>query len=373
MDLFQLLQYMVELGASDLHLKVGRPPGYRIHGIMRFIESDSLTVTDLQEMLKQALDENQRSLYEIENEVDFALSLPGLGRFRGNIFQQRGTTGMVYRHIPTVIPTFDSLHLPPAIEDMAEASRGLVLVTGMTGSGKSTTLAAIVRHILETRPVCVMTVEDPVEFLHTDGSGMITQREVGSDTRSFNAALRHVLRQDPDVLVIGEIRDADTMRVALTAADTGHLVLSTLHTTDAIQTINRVVSLFPPNQHSEIRYLLAHNLEGICSLRLLRTKEGEGRIPAVELLKGCPTVQEYLTDEGKLGAIRDFMETGNAVYGTQTFDQCLLKLVQSDTIDLDEALRNATSPDEIKLRLSGVEGIDNLILGLETQLPDPLG
>ena len=371
MDLFQLLQYMVQLGASDLHLKVGRPAGYRIHGDMRFIEGDSITIANIQEMLKQALDENQRSLYEIENEVDFALSLPGVARFRGNIFQQRGTVSMVFRHIPTEVPKLEDLNLPAAMVGMAEANRGLVLVTGMTGSGKSTTLAAMVRHILETRPVCVMTIEDPAEFLHRDGVGMITQREVGSDTRSFNTALRHVLRQDPDVLVIGEIRDADTMRVALTAADTGHLVLSTLHTTDAIQTINRVLSLFPPNQHSEIRYLLAHNLEGICSLRLLRLKEGGGRLPAVELLKGCQTVREYLQDEKKIGAIRDFMETGSAVYGTQTFDQCLLAMLHDGRIELEEALHHATSPDEIKLRLSGIEGVENIILGLETNVRVP--
>ncbi len=361
MELTQMLQEMVERGASDLHLKVGRPPGYRVNGILTFADAEMLGVEDLLQLFKQALDERQRAGFESDREVDFALSMPGLGRFRGNIFLQRGSVAMVFRHIPTEVPQLDTLNLPEVLENMSLVSRGLVLITGMTGSGKSTTLASMVRRILEQRPVSVMTVEDPAEFLHRDGTGMITQREVGCDTADFATALRHVLRQDPDVLVIGEIRDAETMRVALTAADTGHLVLSTIHTTDAIQTINRVLSLFPPDQHSEIRYLLAHNLEGIVSLRLVPTKDGEGRIPATEILVGCSTVREYLQDPTKLSNLRDFMTEGSSVYGTRTFDQSLLELCLAEKIDREEALKQATYPDEIRLKLSGIEGVESLV------------
>jgi twitching motility protein PilT len=361
MELSQLLHEMVDLGASDLHCKVGRPPGYRIRGILKFAEMENLALEDMAQLFKQALNESQRSLFERDHEVDFALSMPGLGRFRGNIFMQRGSISMVFRHIPTEVPDLESLQLPPVVSKMADTSRGLVLVTGMTGSGKSTTLAAMVKQILEKRAVSVMTIEDPAEFLHRDGLGMITQREVGGDTVSFATALKHVLRQDPDVLVIGEVRDAATMRVALTAADTGHLVLTTLHTTDAIQTINRVLSLFPPDQHSEIRYLLSCNLEGIVGLRLIPTADGAGRVPATEILVGCTTVQEYLQDPKKMPAIRDFMVEGGSVYGTRTFDMSLLELLKEDKISLEEALRNATHPDEIRLKMTGIEGAESLL------------
>ncbi len=366
MELAMLLQEMVERGASDLHLKVGRPPGFRIKGEMVFCGDEMLLLEDSIALYRQALDEKQQEVFERDHEVDFALSMPGMGRFRGNIFLQRGSISLVFRHIPTEIPSLSDLRLPEIMEKIALAPRGLVLVTGMTGSGKSTTLAAMVKRILETKPVSVMTVEDPAEFLHSDGKGMVTQREVGSDTTSFAAALKHVLRQDPDVLVIGEIRDAATMRVALTAADTGHLVLSTLHTTDALQTINRMLSLFPPDQHSEIRHLLSHTLEGIVGLRLVPSKDEIGRRPATEILVGCTTVREYIQDPKKMGSIRDFMAEGRTVYGTQTFDMSLLQLVEEGHIDLEEALLHATYPDEIRIKMSGIEGSENL---LETWAP----
>ena len=366
MELTQMLQEMVERRASDLHIKVGRPPGYRINGDLVFGGDESLLLEDTVALYRQALDENQREAFERDHEVDFALSMPGLGRFRGNVFLQRGSISMVFRHIPTTVPQLEDLHLPDVIQRLAMAPRGLVLVTGMTGSGKSTTMAAMVRRILDTKPVSVMTVEDPAEFLHADSTGMVTQREVGSDTLSFASALKHVLRQDPDVLVIGEIRDAATMRVALTAADTGHLVLSTLHTTDALQTVNRMLSLFPPDQHSEVRHLLSHNLEGIIGLRLIPTKDGAGRVPACEVLVGCATTREYLQDPKKMGSIRDFMAEGATVYGTCTFDMSLLALVQLGKIRLEEALANATYPDEIRLKMAGIEGSENL---LDTWIP----
>jgi twitching motility protein PilT len=294
-------------------------------------------------------------------EVDFATSLPGVGRFRGNIFMQRSTISMVFRHIPTVVPDLATLNLPDVVAQIADFNRGLVLVTGMTGSGKSTTLASMVKTILEQRPVSVMTIEDPVEFLHRDGIGMITQREVGCDTESFHRALRYVLRQDPDVLVIGEIRDMETLRVALTAADTGHLVFSTLHTTDSIQTINRVLSLFPPDQHTEVRYLLAHNLAAIIGLRLVRAKGGLARLPATEILVGTATTREYLLDPAKTGRLADFLVEGSAIYGTRTYDQSLIELIRSGVVELDEAIRHATHPDEVRLKLSGIEGVENLL------------
>ena len=365
MELFQLLEEMVTHGASDLHLKAGRPPGYRVRGSMSFPLPEQLGVEDLQQFFKQALDEKQRAIFERDHEVDVAISMPGLGRFRGNVYLQRGSVAMAFRHIPGQVPALESLNLPDVAEKLAMSSRGLVLVTGMTGSGKSTTLAAMIRKILERRPVSVITLEDPTEFIHTDGVGVVMQREVGSDTESFSQALRNVLHQDPDVLVIGEIRDALTMRVALTAADTGHLVMSTLHTTDAIQTINRVLSLFPPDQHNDIRYLLAHNLRGILGMRLLPRKDGKTRVPAVEVLVGCSTVKEYLLDPNKLALLRDFMVEGRSVYGTQTFDQSLLALYRSDQIDEEEALRQASQPDELKLKMSGIESSDAMLAPVE--------
>jgi twitching motility protein PilT len=371
MELFMLLEEMVGLQASDLHMKAGRPPGYRVRGAMSFPLQEKLTVEDLQQFFKQALDEKQRAVFERDHEVDLAISMPGLGRFRGNIYMQRGTVAMVFRHIPTDVPDLSSLNLPDVAEKLAMSNRGLILVTGMTGSGKSTTLAAMIKRILETRPVSVITLEDPTEFLHQDGLGVVTQRDVGSDTDNFNAALRNVLHQDPDILVIGEIRDAVTMRVALTAADTGHLVMSTLHTTDAIQTINRVLSLFPPEQHNDIRYLLAHNLRGIMGMRLLPTKDGKGRVPATEVLMGCATVREYLLEPEKLPMIRDFIEEGGSVYGTRTFDQSLLELYQADLIAEDEAMRQATYPDELRLRMSGIESGESMLqpMGGEERSP----
>ncbi|MCP4549037.1 MAG: PilT/PilU family type 4a pilus ATPase [bacterium] len=361
MELSQMLTEMVDRGASDLHLKVGRAPSYRVCGDLKFAEMENLNLEDMAQLFKQALDENQRIEFERSKEVDFALSMPGLGRFRGNIFMQRGSLGMVFRHIPTEVPNLPDLSLPDVIDTFTEKSRGLVLVTGMTGSGKSTTLAAMVKRILEKRPVSIMTIEDPVEFLHLDGCGMITQREVGGDTVSFSTALKHVLRQDPDVLVIGEIRDAATMRVALTAADTGHLVLSTLHTTDAVQTINRMLSLFPPDQHTEIRYLIAHNLSGIISMRLVQSTDEQSRVPATEILVGCSTVREYMQDPKQMARIKDFMVEGTTVYGTRTFDMSLYELCKSETISLDEALKHATHPDEIRLKMTGIEGAENLL------------
>lgn len=361
MELAMLLQEMVERNASDLHLKVGRPPGFRVNGAMLFAGEDPMLLEDTVSLYRQALDAAQREAFERDHEVDFALSMPGLGRFRGNIFLQRGSIALVFRHIPTEVPKLDELNLPDVLAVLSEAPRGLVLITGMTGSGKSTTLAAMVRRILDTRPVSVMSVEDPAEFLHSDGIGMVTQREVGCDTTSFASALKHVLRQDPDVLVIGEIRDAATMRVALTAADTGHLVLSTLHTTDALQTINRILSLFPPDQHSEIRHLLSHNLQGIVGLRLVPTRDGAGRVPATEVLVGCTTVREYIQDPKKMASIRDFMVEGRSVYGTRTFDMSLLELCQEGMISLEEAVSNATHPDEIRIKMAGIEGSENLL------------
>ena len=366
MELTQMLQEMVERRASDLHIKVGRPPGYRINGELAFAGDEPLLLEDTVALYRQALDESQRDVFERDHEVDFALSMPGLGRFRGNIFLQRGSISLVFRHIPTTVPQLEDLNLPDVTERLAMSPRGLVLVTGMTGSGKSTTMAAMVRRILDTKPVSVMTVEDPAEFLHADGIGMVTQREVGSDTLSFASALKHVLRQDPDVLVIGEIRDAATMRIALTAADTGHLVLSTLHTTDALQTVNRMLSLFPPDQHSEIRHLLSHNLEGILGLRLVPTKDGTGRVPACEVLVGCATTREYLQDPKKMNSIRDFMAEGYTVYGTRTYDMSLLELAKLGKISMEEALTHASHPDEIRLKMSGIEGSENL---LETWIP----
>jgi twitching motility protein PilT len=297
----------------------------------------------------------QRERFEATREVDFAFGVSGLARFRANFFVQRGSVSMVFRHVATQIPNIEDLGLPPVVTDLATRPRGLILVTGTTGSGKSTTLAAMLQMVNRTVPLNIITIEDPIEFLFRDERAVIQQREVGSDTASFHEALRHVLRQDPDIIMIGEIRDRTTMEIALTAADTGHLVLATLHTIDATQTINRIISFFEPHQHQEVRYLVSSTLQAVVSQRLLRSQDGSKRHVAVEVMITTASIRECIRDPEKTPLIRQAIQEGVVQYGMQTFDQALMKLVKDGSISMDEALRASTSPHELALRVGGIE------------------
>jgi len=278
----------------------------------------------------------------------------GLGRFRVNIFQQRSSVGIVARVIPDFIRTFSELGLPPALTKIAEEQRGLILVTGTTGSGKSTTLASVVDHINTNRNSHIVTIEDPIEFLHKDKKSFITQREIDVDTRSFAEALRGAMRQDPDVILVGEMRDLETIETALVAAETGHLVLSTLHTLDAVETLSRIISTFPPFQQKSVRLQLAGLLRAVVSQRLMKTTKGKTRVPAVEVLVSTPLVRDYILNEDRTSQIRDAIAAGTSQYGMQTFDQSLFYLYQAGLITLEEALRGSSNPDEFRLRLAGI-------------------
>jgi twitching motility protein PilT len=342
------LEEMIRRHASDLHLKVGRAPVLRINGELVETELPVLRPEDLKRTMDQIMNARQREAFLEQRELDFAVGVQGLGRFRVNIFQQRGTLGFAMRAVPFEIPDLVQLGLPEIVQQISLAPRGLILVTGVTGSGKSTTLASMLNFLNEREPVNVVTIEDPIEFLHRDQRSIISQREVGNDTHSFHHALRHVLRQDPDVIMLGEIRDRETMETVLKAADTGHLVLSTLHTTDAPQTIGRVISFFEPYQHEEIRGLLS-------SVRLIPRADGMGRVPAVEVLINTAAISDRIRAGDQLHTLPDLMADGKSQYGMQTFDQSLMDLYRRDLISYESALHFATNPAEFALRASGVE------------------
>jgi twitching motility protein PilT len=353
-NLREALEELVRRGGSDLHLKVGRPPVVRVNGDLQETPLSVLRPEDIKRCAEQTLSPKQREVFAERKEIDFAIGVQGLGRFRTNIFQQRGTLGMAFRAIPVDVPALETLELPSVLEEIALLPRGMVLVTGITGSGKSTTLAAMIRHLNERRAVNIVTIEDPIEFLHRDIKSMVSQREVGADTLSFHDALRHVLRQDPDVIMLGEIRDRPSMETVLKAADTGHMVLSTLHTTDAAQTINRIISFFPPHQHAEIRQVLANALKAIVSLRLIPRADKPGRVPASEVLVNTATISELIRKGDDLVTIPDHIAEGRVQYGMQTFDQSLLELYSKGWISYDWAMHYASNPSEFALRVSGV-------------------
>jgi twitching motility protein PilT len=355
MNIKSLLEKMIELGASDLHIKPGIPPVVRVNGKLQRTNFPAPTPKEMEEVAKKVLTPLQREKFESTREVDFAFGVTGLARFRANFYVQRSSIAMVFRHVPVTIQTVDELGLPPVIGELALRPRGLVLVTGTVGSGKSTTMAAMIQAINQQMNSSIITIEDPIEFLHRDDKSIINQREVGSDTSSFNEALRHILRQDPNVIMIGEIRDVETMEIALKAADTGHLVLSTLHTIDAPQTINRIISFFPPHHHQEIRYLLASTLQGVISQRLIRSSDGAARVPAVEILVTTGTVRDAVINPEKTPLLHQVMREGVTTHSMQTFDQALMKLYQDGTITLDDALRASSKPHELTLRLKGIQ------------------
>ncbi|MCX8094514.1 MAG: PilT/PilU family type 4a pilus ATPase [Candidatus Goldbacteria bacterium] len=352
MNIRELLHLMIEKRASDLHLKEGRPPMMRIDGKLFPLDMDILSNSDLKEMIYAIMDEKQRKKFEETNEMDLAYNLEGVARYRANVFKQMGKLEMVMRAIPIKIPSIEELNLPSVLNEIALYPRGLVLVTGTTGSGKSTTLAAMINKINENYNKHIVTIEDPIEFVHTDKKSSISQREVGLDTDSFASALKYVLRQDPDVILIGEMRDVTTVGTALSAAETGHMVFSTLHTMDTIQSINRILDFFPKEQQNQIRIQLAGTLRAVISLRLIKKSDGTGMVPAVEVMIVTPTVRGYI-EEGKLGAIKDLIREGNQ-FGMQTFDQSLINLYKKGLISLEEAKRNATSIQEIELALKGI-------------------
>ncbi len=352
----ELLMIACSKGASDLHIKAGSYPFIRINGELQpIIESQRLTQEDTLAMAFSMMSNRQKQRFKEHYEVDIAYGVSGLGRFRCNIFQQRGTVGMVLRVIPTAVQTVEELRLPKIIETIAEERRGLILVTGTTGSGKSTTLAAIIDYINSTRTSHVITVEDPIEFLHRDKKSYINQREVDVDTRSFSEALRGALRQDPDVILVGEMRDHETIETALTAAETGHLVMSTLHTLDATETITRIVSIFPPHQQKAIRLQLASVLKAVISMRLIRCADMTARVPAAEVLISTPYIRDCICNQEKTALVRDAIAQGTSQYGMQTFDQSLHELFNKGYIGFEEALAGATNRDEFILRIRGVQ------------------
>jgi twitching motility protein PilT len=380
MHINDVLKVAVERKASDIHIKVGAHPVLRIDGRLQVLsEFKRLMQEDTIAMAFSMMSSRQKERFKQHLETDIAYSVPGLGRFRCNIFQQRGSVGLVLRLIPARILTFKELLLPPVLETICAEQRGLVLVTGTTGSGKSTTLAAMIDFINTRRIEHVMTIEDPIEFLHRDKKSIINQREVEVDTKGFSAALRSALRQDPDVILVGEMRDYETIETALLAAETGHLVLSTLHTLDATESVNRIISVFPPHQQKQIRIQLAAVLKSIISMRLLPRADGLGRVPAIEVLISTPYIRDCVENKEKTKLIRDAISQGTSQYGMQTFDQSLYLLYKNGLITLDEALRRASNPDEFRLRIQGIQSTSDisreemegvLDLGAETAL-DP--
>ncbi|HEX5706465.1 MAG TPA: type IV pilus twitching motility protein PilT [Pyrinomonadaceae bacterium] len=351
----ELLRVATHAGASDLHIKAGAPPFMRVGGELRpLTDAPRLNQDDTLDMAFSMMSNRQKQHFKEASEADIAYGVSGLGRFRANIFQQRGTVGMVLRVIPDTVRPIGALSLPPVIERIADEPRGLILVTGTTGSGKSTSLASMIDHINSTRGGHIITIEDPIEFLHRDKKSFVTQREVDVDTRSFSEALRGALRQDPDVILVGEMRDAETIETALSAAETGHLVLSTLHTLDATETVMRIVSSFPPHQQKSVRIQLAGILKAVISMRLVRAARGGGRVPAVEVMVATALIRDYIINEDKTSLIRDAIAAGTSQYGMQTFDQSLFNLYHSGLITLEEAIRGASNPDEFRLRVSGI-------------------
>jgi twitching motility protein PilT len=356
MHINDLLKIATERRASDLHLKVGGFPIIRVSGhLMALSELSRLSQEDTIAMAFSIMSGRQKQKFKDHFEIDLAYSVPGLGRFRVNIFQQRGTVGLVLRVIPSKILTVEELMMPPVLKTVADERRGLILVTGTTGSGKSTSLAAMIDYINTTRTEHIMTIEDPIEFLHRDKKSLVNQREVEVDTKSFSSALRSALRQDPDVILVGEMRDYETIETALNAAETGHLVLSTLHTLDATETINRIISVFPPHQQKQIRLQLAAVLKSAISMRLLPRADGTGRVPAVEVMRTTNYIRDAIENKDKTKMIHEAIAQGTSQYGMQTFDQSIYQLYKRDLITMEEALRRASNPDEFKLKIAGIE------------------
>ncbi|MBN2245242.1 MAG: PilT/PilU family type 4a pilus ATPase [Candidatus Aminicenantes bacterium] len=363
MNIDDLLKIAIESEASDLHLKAGNFPIVRIHGKLKPLTSfPRLSPENTRELADQITSPYQKEILKKEMDLDLAYSLGGFGRFRGSIYQQRGSFAIVLRIIPLEVLNIKELHLPPVLETIAGEQRGLILVTGTTGSGKTTTLAAMIDHINMTRRENIITIEDPIEYLHRDKKSTISQREVGVDVVNFSRGLRASLREDPDIILVGEMRDLDTIETGLLAAETGHLVLSTLHTLDAPETINRIISVFPPHHQRQVRLQLASILKAIISMRLIPKKEGDGRVPAVEVMINTPYISDCVSDREKTVLIRDAIATGVSQYQMQTFDQSIYGLYKEGYISYDQGLRYSSSPDNFKLRVMGIRSASDLAL-----------
>jgi twitching motility protein PilT len=352
-QLTDILRSMVEIEASDLHLRAGSHPILRVNSQLKAVKNTELNAEDTKELAEEMFNEEQREEFKKRREVDLSLNIEGLARFRVNVFQQRGKVNIAMRLVPAKVKSLEELGLPESLKKISSSSRGLILVTGTTGSGKSTTLAAIIDHINKNHSKHVITVEDPIEYLHSDVKSIISQRELSMDTFSYMDALRNIVRQDPDVILIGEMRDMETMAAALTAAQTGHLVLSTVHTINAVQTVNRIVDIFPPHQQNQIRLQLADSLCAVISQRLLPKKEGGGMLPAVEVLVATALVKS-LIEENKFTSIQEQMEKGD-YYGMQTFNQALETLYREGKVDIEEAKKAATNPEDLMLRIKGIK------------------
>ncbi len=356
MKIDELLKVAIESDASDLHMKPGNYPILRINGILKPLTGfPRLTPQETKSLADQIMSGSQKSILEEDLDLDLAYSFPGFGRFRANIFRQRGTLAIAMRIIPLEPKSIKELLLPEALEMIALEQRGLVICTGTTGSGKTTTLAALIDHINTHRIENIVTVEDPIEYLHRDKKSTISQREVGVDVQSFARGLRAALREDPDVILVGEMRDKDTVETALTAAETGHLVLSTLHTLDAPETVNRVISVFPPHSQKQVRFQLSSILKAVVSMRLIPRMGGEGRVPAVEIMINTPYIQECINNREKTHLIRDAIEAGVSQYGMQSFDQSIYQLYKNKYISFEQGLRYSSSPNNFKLRVAGIQ------------------
>lgn len=355
MELNEILTIAVKAKGSDIHIKSGLPPVVRINGKLHPIpNAQRLSAETVSTMAYGMMNERQKGIFEDQYEVDLAYGVAGLGRFRVSVYRQRGSISMVFRAIPVVVPTLDTLNLPPILKKICAEERGLVLVTGTTGSGKSTTLAAMIDYINERRSSNIITIEDPVEYLHKDKKSIISQREVGLDTLSFSSALRSSLRQDPDVILVGEMRDLETIETAMNAAETGHLVMSTLHTLDAAETINRIISVFPPFHQRQVRMQLSGVIKGVVSQRLVPRMDGKGRVPAVEVMLGTARIRDCIDDKEKTKQIPEAIGQGFVTYGMQSFDQSLMQLYTKKFISYEEALRQSSNPDDFALKISGI-------------------
>ncbi|RKX21342.1 MAG: type IV pili twitching motility protein PilT [Candidatus Zixiibacteriota bacterium] len=356
MNLKQMLVEMLNRKASDLHIRVGVRPHLRINSNLEQIATDPITIDGMEKIVTQILNEKQMERYKRKNEMDLALSVAKLGRFRINLYRQRGTSGIAIRAVNTQVPTFEELNLPKIINKLSNERRGLIIITGTTGSGKSTTLASLIEVINNSRSENILTVEDPIEYIYRDKKSIISQREVGGDTETFASALRAAFRQDPDVILIGEVRDLETMSIALTAADTGHLVLTTLHTLNVVETITRIISFFPPHQHQQIRLLLAGTVQAIVCQRLLTRSDMPGRVPALEVMVSTAAIRECIINPDKTIDIPDLIEQGTVQYGMQTFDQSIMNFYKQGMISFEEAMSQASNPDDFDLRLKGITG-----------------
>ncbi|OGU00244.1 MAG: type IV pili twitching motility protein PilT [Geobacteraceae bacterium GWB2_52_12] len=373
MDLNEILAIAFKAKGSDIHIKTGLPPIVRIDGRLHPIpNAQRLSPEFVSETANSMMNDRQRRMFEENYEVDLAYAVPGLGRFRVSVYRQRGSVAMVFRSIAFIIPTLEGLNLPPVMQKICKEERGLILVTGTTGSGKSSTLAAMIDYINNQRTCNIITIEDPVEFLHRDNKSIISQREVGTDTPTFSAALKGSLRQDPDVILVGEMRDYETIETAMIAAETGHLVMSTLHTMDAAETINRIIGVFPPYHQRQVRIQLASIIKAVISQRLVPKSDGKGRVPAVEVMLASARVRECIDDKDKTKQLNDAISQGYVTYGMQSFDQSLMKLFSNKLITYEEALRQSSNPDDFALKVSGISSTSDASWeGFENKPDDP--